>query len=361
MHILWLAWRDFKNPKLGGAETAAIETTSRFVKDGHQVTLFTSYFEGAKSFETVKGVKIIRQGNQLTCRLYAWNFYRKNKNFNLVIDEINTIPFFTPFYCPKKSAPFIHQMAKEYWFKLTPWPINLIGYLIEPLMLLPYRNMPIMTVSNSTKEDLEKIGFKKFSFIREGILVTPHPPGQKKDIILFIGRLVEAKNPLDAIMAFQKIKKSFPQYKLVVIGKGEANYENKLKKFASQNHLRKNVEFTGFITEKAKERFLREAKIVLIPSIREGWNIVATEAHAQGCIPVGYKVAGLKDSVKDGVTGLLVEGGPNELSKAAVRILNNEDLRKKMALEGYRWGKNFSWTNFYEDINKYIRTQKKLS
>ena len=117
MKILWLSWRDIKNPDGGGAEKVAIEVASRFVKDGIKVTLFTSKFPGAKYKEDIKGVKVIRRGGLITCRLFAFIYYVGRKDeFDLIIDEINTLPFFTPLYARKKALTLIHQLAREYWF-----------------------------------------------------------------------------------------------------------------------------------------------------------------------------------------------------------------------------------------------------
>src|SRR3972149_10661222 len=74
-NILWLSWRDVKNPDAGGAEKVAIEVASRFVRDGTNVTIFTSSFKGARPQEILRGVKIIRQGNRLTCRFFAFLYY----------------------------------------------------------------------------------------------------------------------------------------------------------------------------------------------------------------------------------------------------------------------------------------------
>ena len=64
------------------------------------------------------------------------------------------IPFFTPLYTKSKKLAFIHETAEEIWLRHRLFPINIIGYFIEPLFFKLYRNIPFMTVSNSTKRDL---------------------------------------------------------------------------------------------------------------------------------------------------------------------------------------------------------------
>src|SRR3990167_288603 len=100
MNILWLSWRDIKNPMAGGAELVAHETAKRLVKTGHTVTIVTAKFPGAKNTETIDDVKILRAGNSFTCRVFAFFKYQKQfkGKIDIVIDEINTIPFFTNFY-----------------------------------------------------------------------------------------------------------------------------------------------------------------------------------------------------------------------------------------------------------------------
>src|ERR1035437_3814135 len=114
MNILILNWRDPKNPKSGGAEIVTLEHAKAWIAGGNAVTWFTSEFKGSKREETVEGVKIVRRGNILTVFLYAPIFYLFLKQkFDLVVDEIHGIPFFTPLYVGKPKIAFIHEVAGE--------------------------------------------------------------------------------------------------------------------------------------------------------------------------------------------------------------------------------------------------------
>ena len=355
MKILWLSWRDIKNPDSGGAEKVAIEVASRFVRDQIPVTIFTSNFANAKSQENIRGVKIIRRGGLVTCRLFAFLYYaRRAGKFDLIIDEINTIPFFSIFYAKKKSVVLIHQLAKEYWFSQTFWPISTLGYLLESPVLKLYKNSPTLALSASTKKDLEKIGFSKVQTYRPGIDFKPQHITKKEDLILFLGRLIPAKGPDHAIKAFKIIHKSFPDIKLVIAGRGKEKYLKKLKNLTNKLNLQKAIEFKGFVTEKVKINLLKKSKILLIPSIREGWGLVVTEANATSCVPVAYNVPGLRDSIQNGQNGILVNG-PDELAKAAIDVLKNEKKRTKIAKTGYNLSKKFSWERCYENFYKFIQ------
>lgn len=358
MKIFWLSWRDVKNPDSGGAEKVAIEITSRFVRNGHKVTIFTSRFNSAGENETIRKVNIIRQGNKLTCRFWAFLYYLKNKDFDLIIDEINTIPFFSIFYAKDKTIALIHQLAKEYWFTQTFWPLSTIGFWLEPFLLKFYKNNPTTVVSMSTKNDLLNLGFKKIRIIREGLDFKPQLPNYKNNLILFLGRLTPAKVPQDAILAFKLILKEFPDAKLAVIGKGKSNFVRSLKSLSKKLHLTERISFTDFVSDSDKIKLLKKAKIILIPSKREGWSLVATEAQATGCVPIAYNVPGLRDSVKNNQTGILTDPNPQALAKDAIKVLQNETLRLKLAQNGYEWSQKFSWKNTYEDFKKILSERK---
>src|SRR6185312_6565233 len=127
MNVLILNWRDPKNPKSGGAELVTQEHAKAWVKAGHSVIWFTSCFKGAKNEEMIDGVKVIRRGNALSVYLLAPFFYFFSKNkFDVVIDEIHGIPFFTPLYVKKaRKTAFIHEVAGEIWDYMYSFPVNI--------------------------------------------------------------------------------------------------------------------------------------------------------------------------------------------------------------------------------------------
>ena len=357
MRILWLSWRDIKNPDSGGAEKVAIETAKRLVKNNHQVTIFTSSFKNAKKKEFVAGVDIVRQGNRITCRLWAYLYYLRNKNFDILIDEINTIPFFSIFYAREKVIALIHQLARQYWFFQTFWPLNLLGFITESFYLKFYKKVPTLVISQSTKKDLQKLGFVKVAIAQIGLDFVPTNSFNKQDLILFVGRLSPVKGPQDAIKAFKTISENFPSTKLCIIGRGNPRFTSHLKNLTTKLKLENKISFEGFISEKQKNSMMQKAKVVLIPSIREGWSLVATEASAAGCIPIAYNVHGLRDSVINGKTGILVEKSSEKLAKAAIDLLGNEPKRSKIAKNGFESAKKFSWDNTYEDIKNFITSR----
>jgi len=358
MRILWLNWRDIKNPMAGGAELVTHETAKRLVKAGHAVTILTAKFPDAKNTEIIDGVKILRAGNSFTCRIFAFFKYRKQfkGRVDIIIDEINTIPFFTNFYAKEEKIALIHQLAREFWWSETFFPLSLIGYILEPLCLKTYRNIPTIACSNSTKKDLAKLGFKNISLYHHGLSVKPLsklPPKNTPDI-LYLGRLTKPKGPQDAIAAFHIVHKKMPDSKLIVVGSGKPKFVKFLKSQVKKLDMENSVKILGFIPEKEKIDLLKKSKIVLVPSVREGWNMVPIEANAFGCIPIGYNVPGLKDSIINHKTGILTKPNPHSLARAAINILSNRKKNNFISRNGLLWAKQFNWRKTYLSIKSVI-------
>jgi glycosyltransferase involved in cell wall biosynthesis len=354
LRILWFNWRDIKNPDAGGAEVFTHEVMSRLAKKGYDMTLFTSRVSNLLQEEKIDGIKIVRRGAGKT-RVYskAKEFYNKNRsNYDFIIDEINTRPFLTPRFVKEKPILAVfHQLAREFWFYETFFPLNFIGYhYLERKWLSCYRNIPTVTVSNSSKEDLEALGFTRILMVPQGLSVTPLskvPEKESSPTVAFIGRLKKAKLPHHAIQAFNLIKKEIPNSKMWIIGDGYMS--EKLKKLNSRD-----VFFYGHIKDQLKFKMLGRAHIVLVPAIREGWGLVVTESNAMGTPAIAYNVPGLKDSVINKRTGVLVEKNcPRELASSAIALLEDKALLEKYSNDALTFSRQFNWdktANAFENI-----------
>jgi glycosyltransferase involved in cell wall biosynthesis len=345
MKILWFNWRDIKNPDFGGAEVLTHEIAKRLVSKGHDITLFSAMFSGCTRSENLDGVNIIRDGRKFTVYNKARSFYKKNeKGYDIIIDEINVKPFLTPKFV--KHVPIvalIHQISPEQFLLELPFPLNYLGfYYFEKKWLSYYRNIPTITVSNSTKSDLEKLGLKKLFIVPEGLNTSPLselPEKEQTPTIVFIGRLKRHKLPDHAIAAFLLIKNTIPSAQLWVIGDGymRNELEEKFKNVV-------NVTFFGRVDQELKFKLLSKAHLVLVPAIREGWGLVVTESNSMGTPVVAYNVPGLRDSVRHGQTGILVQdNSPESLAISAIRLLQDRNFLNILSANALSYSKHFSW------------------
>jgi glycosyltransferase involved in cell wall biosynthesis len=360
LRILWFNWRDIRHPDAGGAEVFTHEIMRRLVEKYHfDMTLFAAEIPSGASHDKIDGINIVRGGNKYTVYDKAKTYYNKHSSdYDFIVDESNTKPFLTPRFVKNKPILAIfHQLSREGWFYETPFPLNYLGYYyFEKKWLSYYKKIPTATVSNSTKEDLQAYGFKNIFMVPEGLSVTPISEVciQQKETnptIAFIGRLKKHKLPNHALEAFSLIKKELPNAKMWVIGNGYMLKELK-KRFSG-----KDVIFYGHVENNVKNDLLAKAHLVLVPAVREGWGLVVTESNAMGTPAIGYNVPGLKDSIRDGETGILVkENSPYNLAKSAISLLRDRDLLDKFSSNALAFSKQFSWENSANAFAKIIQT-----
>ncbi|HYM65041.1 MAG TPA: glycosyltransferase family 4 protein [Candidatus Sulfotelmatobacter sp.] len=350
MNILILNWRDTKNPKSGGAELVTLEHAKAWVKKGHKVTWFTSEFEGSKKEEKIDSVNIIRRGNYLTVFFYAPFFYLFSRNeFDLVIDEIHGIPFFTPLYVRKPKIAFIHEVADEIWDYMYPFPFNKIGKILERLIFVFYKNVKFMTASNSTKAVLKKFGIKEknITVIISGLSDKPInklPIKEKLPTFIFVSRVVKMKGIEEVVKAYFHILRSVKDANLWIVGNGEKKYVNSLKKMMESYSISTKVKFFGHVSNDKKLELMRKSQLLLHASVKEGWGLVVIEAASQGTPSVVYNVAGLKDSVVNDKTGIVISKNiPSELGERAMELLENKKKYYIFQKNGIQRAKSLKW------------------
>ena len=358
MKILIFSWRDPKHPMAGGAEQVMHEHAKGWIKAGHSVTLFSSYFIGGKREENIEGVRVIRRGVQLigVQALGAfWYLFEKHEKFDVVIDQFHGIPFFTPLYAFTKKLAVIQEVAKEVWLmnhlpKPFNWIVGYIGYALEPLIFLFYKGVPFMTGSDSAKKDLVNFGIpeRNITVVPHGVIVPRPDVGVEKPktkTVTFLGALTKDKGIEEAIKAFSILNKS-GDYHFWIVGKGAKTYIEELKNLSRALEVQNKIKFWGFVNEAKKFELLTRAHLLVNPSVREGWGLVNIEANAMGTPVISYNSPGLTDSVKDGRSGVILKtNSPSELARKVGEVLERPAYYKSLQEGAISWSKNFSWSN----------------
>jgi glycosyltransferase involved in cell wall biosynthesis len=350
MNILILNWRDPKNPRSGGAELVTMEHAKAWVMAGHEVTWFTSKFKGSRKNEKVDGVNIVRRGNFISVYLLASLFYLFSGNkFDLVVDEIHGIPFFTPIYVRKPKIAFIHEVAGEIWNYMFPFPINRIGRFIEPFYFKLYRNTKFWTDAKSTIEELTRYGIKKENCTAipcpaKNKSLTSLPVKEKKPTFIFVSRVVKMKGIEEVIKSFFHILKTLKDGQLWIVGDGDPRYLEYLKKTMHTYTISTKVKFFGKVTEEKKLELMRKSHLLLHASKKEGWGLIVIEAASQGTPSVVYNVAGLRDSVIHGETGIVLpENTSMEMARQVVGLIKNKEEYKRLQKKSLVWAKSLTW------------------
>lgn len=365
MRILWFTWKDRRNPDAGGAEVINEEMAKRLVKNGHKVTFIVAGFSGGKPEELINGFRIIRVGNRWSVYLKAYQYYIKHlKNHSdLIIEEINTIPFMTQWYISReRRVLFIYQLCREIWFYQLFFPLNLIGYLLEPMYLFLLRKNVVIAESKSTKSDLIKYGFspKKIHIIPVGIEINSLKEIQSIEkypvfTMLSLGTIRAMKRTHHHIKAFELAKKKIPELELIIAGEADKNYQKKILKMIASSQYKEDIRYLGKVTKRKKIELLRKSHFIAVTSVKEGWGLVVTEAASQGTPAISYDVDGLKDSVLDGKTGIICKkNSPIILAKNIIKLYRNKTVYDKLQNNAWKWGRNFSFEKSYESFKNII-------
>jgi glycosyltransferase involved in cell wall biosynthesis len=168
----------------------------------------------------------------------------------------------------------------------------------------------------------------------------------RSQIIAYLGRLKRYKSVHHLLEAFAQLVVEFPNAKVQIMGKGDAEAE--LQELAIKLHLNtpsfQRVEFLGFIPEEHKAQMLTSAYCIVNPSMKEGWGIINIEANACGTPVIAANVPGLRDAVQHGESGLLYDyGNVAALANALRQILLDHSLYRHLQQGAITFAQRFDW------------------
>ncbi len=351
MKILVINWQCIKNPFGGGAEVHMHEIFKRIAAMGHDVTIFSCEVPGEPDEEIIDGTKVIRRGKRSTFNFIVKHWYKKRfgkENYDIIIDDINKIPFYTPRYVKEPLLAISHHFFGTSIYHEANFIAGTYVYLSEKLIDIIYKDTPFAVVSESTLQEFVERGFdrKNFSIVQNAIEAKEFPMkiSQKNDkpTITYFGRLKKYKSIDHLLKAFAIVKKSVPEAQLHILGRGD--YRPKLEALAESLGIENYTTFFGFVSNEDKIKLLSKSHIVVNTSMKEGWGITNIEANACGTPVISANVPGLKDSVKDGQSGLLYPyGDVDELAEKILEVLMNEELLQKLSQGAVDWAGSFSW------------------
>jgi len=352
LNILALNWEDLSNPQAGGAEVHLQEILKRIAQKGHKITLLCSGFPGCEPTEEIDEIRIIRKGSRFNFNFvapFALRSLLRQERWDIVLEDINKIPFYTPLYHRLPLLVVIPHLFSDSVFKEINFILGTYIYLSEKPISWLYKGFKFMVISESTKKDLVKRGLsaEDIHVIHCGIdhtLYHPDPSVQKDPVptVIYLGRLKKYKSIDHLLSGFSLTLEKIPQAKLVIVGEGD--FKESLINLTNRLNLREKVEFTGFVDRQEKVKRLQKAWVAVCPSLKEGWGLTNIEANACGTPVIASNVPGLKDSVVPGKTGLLFEyGDVRQLSDYLIKILSDADYREELRQGGLAWAKRFSW------------------
>jgi glycosyltransferase involved in cell wall biosynthesis len=339
VRILAVNWRDIRNPEAGGAEVHLHEILSHLVRWGHRATQISAGFEDCSPEETIDGIRILRRGHwfdaNFTLPLFARR-HMKHNEYDVVIEDINKLPFFMPLYTDTPVVPVIPHLFGSTAFRETNTLIASYVYVMERFIPIFFRRNRFIVISPSTKEDLVRRGIDPGN-IDVVLCGLDHSRYRNLELerferptIVHLGRLRKYKSVEVAMNATRIVREQLPDARLVIIGDGP--HRPWLEREAARLGLGEVVEFKGFMGEAELVEYLNRSHLLFNPSPKEGWGLTVVEANACGVPVVASDRPGLRDSVRDGETGFLVPYGDEEaFARKAVMLLQDRDTWLRMS------------------------------
>ncbi|MCL4535914.1 MAG: glycosyltransferase [Bacteroidetes bacterium] len=365
LRILMFNWRDTRHVWAGGAEIYLHEIAKRLVGQGHEVTLFCGNDRKNPRYETIDGVQIVRRGGFYTVYLWAFLYYlfKFRNNCDVIIDSENGIPFFTPAYAKQPVIGLVHHVHQEVFRQHLARPLAMLACLLEAkLMPLVYRNSKMITVSDSSRQDMRGLGFgqkEEIEIVHPGVEVGKYSPAPKTAYpsVLYLGRLKPYKSIDTLIRAMGEVVQQFPNAKLRIAGFGESR--ESLEALTSHLKLGHAVQFLGKVSEELKVKLLGESWVFVYPSSMEGWGIAAIEANASGTPVIAADVPGLRDSVRNPESGFLVPfGQEHAFAQQISQVLGDAELRQRLVQDCLDWAKRFTWEQSADKLLKILQAQQ---
>ena len=316
------------------------------------------------NFEHTKFKKnIMIFGDVVTDPIYPSNFFGIKKSFNplksknkyLAEQMVNTIKK------EKDRKQIIELHNRPYLFK----------YLKQKLpdcriCLFLHNNPLTMKGSKTVKErvflkDNAEFIFCVSSFVRKkfveeldgdidnililynGVSRTLKSFPSKKKEVLFIGRIVKEKGVDLYVNAVANVASDFPDWKFYIIGsshlgiiKKPSNFE--IKTCDDFNNIGNQAVFTGFLNHNDVQSKMRDASIIVVPSIwDEPFGLVVAEAMSNAAAVIASKVGGIFEIIRD--NGFIIENIDVSKIETALRSLINNP-QKLLLFQRKSW-KNF--------------------
>jgi len=362
--ILIANWQDLRNPHAGGAEVHLFELFTRIAARGHDVQLVCSGFAGGAPIEVVNGIDVHRHGGRHSFALTGWPAIRRAVRAfqpDVVVDDINKLPIYTPTLTSRPIYAIVPHLFGTTAFEEAPWPMAATVWAAELAIPPVYRRARFHAISDSTRDDLIRRGVAadRISVVYPGVdsvhfCPDPATPRLTPPRFVYIGRLKRYKGVEFLIRALAIARRERPDLTLDIAGSGDDR--PRLEALARAEGLGEAVRFLGFVDSATRLRLLREAVANVFPSPKEGWGITVMEAAACGTPSLASNSPGLRDSVKDGRTGILVpHGDAAGLAREMLRLAGDPTLVDTLGRAARLWAQQLSWDAAAETVEGHLK------
>ncbi len=347
VHVL--AWRDLVDIEAGGSELHAARVLSLWSEAGLDVTMRTSYAQGHPYEGTRDGYRIVRKHGRFMVfpTTVISELLGSLGPRDGIVEIWNGVPFLTPVWARGPRSTWIHHVHRDMWEMVLEPGLAKAGKFFEHRLAPPlYRRTPIVTLSESSRtEIIEYLGLpaSKVRVVPPGIDEKFHPEGAKSStpLVVAVGRLMPSKRFEDLIASMAEVRMQVPNVELVIVGDG---YERPaLEEQITVLDAHSWIRLAGRVSDEELLSLYRRAWLVASASIAEGWGMTLTEAAGCGTPSVATDIAGHRDSVAPGLSGLLAQS-PREFTESIAAVLTDDALRSSLSSGALEHAATLTWT-----------------
>jgi glycosyltransferase involved in cell wall biosynthesis len=247
----------------------------------------------------------------------------------------------------------VHEVWNNYWYEYLG-KLGLFGKIVEKGIFYLTKN--VVCVSQLTFENMLKNRCPdNATIIANGVNIQEitfiNPSEEYKDVI-FAGRLIPEKHADLIINAISKVKQVHPHVKCKIIGNGPS--ERYLKQLTSSLDLENNIIFEDFYENHEKlYAEIKSSSVLILPSKREGFGIIAIEANACGVpvITLNNDMNAAKDLIFEN-NGWIINDDSTELANIINNIIENRiDSYKRNICREH--AKKYDWNHITTQTEKY--------
>lgn len=363
--LLVLNERDPAHPRAGGAEVHVQRLFSRLSARGHRVRWLATGFPGADREARIEGIQIERLG---PLPAYYARVPWITRRFGLqhpavVVECLNKVPYYAPLYARVPTLALCHHLFGSVAFDQAPWPIAAAVVASEQGLARAYRKTPFVAISQSTADDLVQRGIdsSRIRIVLPGLDrpdIAADPLTPRPCRLCYVGRLEPYKRVDLMLRGAARLTDRYPDLEIVVIGKGSAR--NALEALTRRLDLAERVRFTGFVEDAERDALIAGSRACAFPSEKEGFGLTVIEANALATPVVASDAPGLRDSVRDGETGWLVDApGSGQAAvelwaEALDRALEEDDDALAIRARCLEWSRRFDWDRAADEIESAI-------
>lgn len=355
MNILWFSHRDITHSKSGGAERTIYEISKRLVERGHKVKWISTNEGNEHKQEIIYGIDVQRIPGNVNVHFKTHSIIREVKP-DVIIDDLgHAVPWGSELLTKIPGTVFFRHLHRRSLKGQVSFPLRVSLSSMEILYPILYRKWTFVTETDSSIEDLENLHIDKKRIVKipPGVDFNMFKPLQRTEhpTIVYFGGFRDYKRPWEALFVLKDTLRENNRITLKMIGSGPSL--SHVKSMSKGLGIEKNVQFLGKLDTSKLAEIVGKAWVNIHSSVTEGFGYSILESSAAGTPTVAYKVPGVRDVVKDGVNGYLVEEKRRDLmGKKVLDVINDMDnLSNASVSEAHR----YSWDRTTEQWESHLK------